>query len=78
MKNFKFLFTFILLTILNVSISAQDCLPGDPDCGTPPPPVTGAPGTPATPIDDYIPMLVVTAIIVGGAISYKQKELFRK
>ncbi|WP_333663600.1 hypothetical protein [Chishuiella changwenlii] len=32
----------------------------------------------STPIDDYIPALVVTAIMIGGAISYKQKELFRK
>lgn len=77
MKNFKLLLTFILVTILNVSISAQDCLPGDAECG-PPPPVTGTPGTQATPIDDYLPILVVTAIMIGGAISYKQKELFRK
>lgn len=77
MKNFKFLFTFILAIILNVSIQAQPSLPGDEDGETPPPP-TGTPGAQSTPIDDYLPILVVTAIMIGGAISYRQKELFRK
>lgn len=78
MKNFKLLFTFILITVLNVAIYAQDCLPGDPECGGTPPPVTGAPGAQATPIDDYLPFLIVTAIMIGGVISYKQKEFFKK
>lgn len=31
-----------------------------------------------TPIDDYVPLLVITAISIAGIVSYKQRQLIKK
>ena len=31
-----------------------------------------------TPIDDYLPLLVITAISIAGIVSYKQRQLIKK
>jgi len=80
---FKFLVLFIFFINSNVYVYAQ-CNPDFEICddNTPPNPGDTGPadgtGGRTTPIDDYLPILVVTAIMIGGAISYKQRELFRK
>lgn len=82
MKNFRLLLTIFIFNIFVLSIYAQPCDPNDPDCigggGTPPtPPDTNVPGRP-TPIDDYLPLLVITAVTIAGVVSYKQSQLIKK
>ena len=83
MKNFKLYLTTCILSLFTFysNASAQDCLPGDTsgECGpSVPEPGTGAPGIRKSPIDDYTPILIITAITIAGLISYKQRELLRK
>lgn len=35
-------------------------------------------GTNNTPIDDYTPLLIITAVAIAGFISYKQRQLIKK
>ncbi|MDH1883580.1 hypothetical protein [Empedobacter sp. GD03797] len=79
MKNYRLLLTLFIFSIFTLTIYAQDCDPDDPDCtGTTPPPPTNVPGKPATPIDDYVPLLVITAISIAGIVSYKQRLIIKK
>lgn len=35
-------------------------------------------GSNATPINDYAPLLIITAVTIAGFISYKQRQLIKK
>ena len=35
-------------------------------------------GTQKTPIDDYLPILIITAVTIAGIYSYKQRKLIQK
>lgn len=74
--NLFFLFVFII----NISVNAQQppelCNPDWEDCN-----VNGegqGDGTRKVPIDDYAPLLVVTAVTIAGIISYRQRQLIKK
>lgn len=32
----------------------------------------------STPIDDYAPLLVITAVAIAGLVSYRQRQLIKK
>ena len=79
MKNYRLLLTLFIFSIFCLTIYAQSCDPADPDCtGTTPPPPTNVPGKPETPIDDYAPILIVTAVTIAGFISYRQRQVIKK
>ncbi|SFM75476.1 hypothetical protein SAMN05421738_102185 [Algoriella xinjiangensis] len=81
MKNLKLYLTIFIFSLFTFCSNtfAQDCMPGDPECdpNTPPDP-TNSPGNRKLPIDDYAPLLIITAITIAGLISYKQRELLKK
>ncbi|WP_313578952.1 hypothetical protein [Chishuiella sp.] len=80
MKNsLKFYLLLISFCVINVNVFAQDCDPEDPDCiPTPTDPNTNTPGNPGTPIDGYLPVLIITAVTIAGIYSYKQRKLIQK
>ncbi|MDM1549977.1 hypothetical protein [Empedobacter falsenii] len=77
MKKYRLLLTLFIFSIFTLTTYAQDCDPDDPDCG-PPPPGTNVPGKPSTPIDDYAPILIVTAVTIAGYFSYRQRQVIKK
>ena len=73
--------TFIPVLVSSISVSAQQvplpCM-GD-DCNQNGGSTGEGDGGPATtPIDDYAPLLVVTAIGIAGTIYYRQRQLIKK
>lgn len=78
-KHIKHLFV-ILLFFSCITTYSQIC-PPDPDGWTTncngEQPGQGN-GTRSTPINDYAPLLIITAITIAGLISYKQRELLKK
>ena len=77
MKKYRLLLTLFIFSIFTLTIYAQGCDPDDPDCG-PPPPDTNVPGILSTPIVDYAPLLVISAISIAGFISYRQRQVIKK
>ncbi|WP_291074805.1 hypothetical protein [Empedobacter sp. UBA5987] len=76
MKKYRLLLTLFIFSIFTLKTYAQGCDPNDPDCGPPPP--TNVPGKPSTRIDDYAPLLVISAISIAGFISYRQRQVIKK
>ena len=78
-KYIKHLFVTLLFFSYTSSTYAQEpCEPGF-DCGGDGGSETGGGlGGRKVPIDDYAPLLIITAITIAGLISYKQREFLRK
>lgn len=84
-KHLKFLILLLIFFNSTIYVRAQ-CDPNFEICDgtTPPNPGNGGgnvgdgTGGRSTPIDNYLPLLIISAIVIGGAISYRQKELFTK
>lgn len=75
--NLFFLFVFII----NISVNAQPpnpCDSGWGDCNENGGNTGNGDGTRKVPIDDYAPLLVITAVTIAGIISYRQRQLIKK
>lgn len=80
-KYIKHLLAILLFFSYTINTSAQEpCPPDIPDCETSGggDETGGGNGVRSTPIDDYAPLLIITAITIAGLISYRQTELLKK
>ncbi|WP_291118756.1 hypothetical protein [Empedobacter sp. UBA7248] len=80
-KHLNKLFLIILFFSCSKVIKAADpCPPDMPDCessdggGI----EGGGTGGRKVPIDDYAPILIVTAVTIAGVISYRQRQVIKK
>lgn len=77
-KYFKLHFLILLLAFSVSNTFAQEpCEPGF-DCSDGGGEEGGGTGSPGTPIDDYLPLLIITAVTIAGIYSYKQRKLIQK
>lgn len=77
--NLFFLFVFII----NISVNAQPpppnpCDSGWDDCNENGGNTGNGDGTRKVPIDDYAPLLVITAVTIAGYFSYRQRQIIKK
>lgn len=80
-KYFKIHFLILLLAFsVNNTLAQEPCEPGftcdDSDNGGND--ASGGLGRRGVPIDDYLPLLIITAVTIAGIYSYKQRKLIQK
>lgn len=71
------LFALLFFSYTSYIYAQEPCEPGF-DCSGGGSENGNGTGTRKVPIDDYTPILIITAITIAGLISYKQRELLRK
>ena len=80
-KYIKHLFVTLLFFSYTSTYAQEPCEPGSEsgfDCSGGGSETGGGSGSRKLPIDDYAPLLIITAITIAGLISYKQRELLKK
>lgn len=79
MKKYLKLSLFILSLVLSTSFAfADDGWDGDDTPPTPGDQEQQGDGTQTTPIDNYLPILIITAVTIAGIYSYKERKLIQK
>ncbi len=75
------LFALLFFSYTSYIYAQEPCPPGSPadaECSNGGSENGNGTGTRKVPINDYTPILIITAITIAGLISYKQRELLRK
>ena len=77
-KHLNKLFLIILFFSCSKVIKAADPCPPGFECSGGGEEEGGGTGGRKVPIDDYAPILIVTAVTIAGVISYRQRQVIKK
>jgi len=79
-KYFNLILLILLFNSLGTSnlFGQNNCPPWDTNCSGESGSEGQGGGTKKTPIDNYLPILIITAVTIAGIYSYKQRKLIQK
>ncbi|MGL5233641.1 MAG: hypothetical protein ACRC8Z_02635 [Empedobacter falsenii] len=77
LKHILIITIFFSFSTLQAADLPQPCEPGF-DCSGGGEETGGGLGGRKVPINDYVPLLVITAISIAGIVSYKQRLIIKK